>query len=231
MNFSEKIEAVAIDGPAGSGKSTVSRLVAESLGYVYIDTGAMYRALTLKAMRECLDLGDEEGLVRLSENFDLDMVKSEEPQHTICVIMDGEDVSEDIRRPDVTANVKYVARISGVRKNLVRMQKDLAVSSGGAVMEGRDITTVVLPDAAHKFYLDASFEKRVKRRFMELRSKGVAVEKKELWSDLETRDQSDRTRKTGPLRKSEDATVIDTTDMSVDQVVDKIVSEVRRIRK
>lgn len=227
MSSLVRIEAVAIDGPAGSGKSTVSRRVAEQLGYVYIDTGAMYRALTLKALNEGADLTDEKALIRLSEEIDLELTPSNRPGRTINVVLDGKDVSEEIRSMAVSEKVKFIARVAGVRKNLVKLQRGMAASAGGAVMEGRDITTVVLPGASHKFYLDASFEERVGRRLNELKSKGVFVTRREVEEDLKMRDHTDRTRKAGPLRKSDDACLLDTTEMSIDEVVERIVLSVR----
>jgi len=227
MGFFTKNKAVAIDGPAGSGKSTVSRLVAERLNYVYIDTGAMYRALTLKAMMKGLDLADEEGLTGLSADIDLKLMPSDEKKTTIRVILDGRDVSEDIRKMEVTGNVKYIAKVGAVRENMVALQRKMADEMDGTVMEGRDIGTVVLKNAKNKFYLDASFDERVGRRLAELRAKGSPVTRAEVEEDLKQRDHSDKTRKVGPLKKAEDAVFIDTTDLSVNQVVDKIVQYVR----
>ena len=219
--------AVAIDGPAGSGKSTVSRLVAERLGFLYIDTGAMYRALTLKVMRGNVDFGDEEGIIKLSRGLDLVLVPSDDPKRSIRVILDGEDISEKIREMEVTTNVKHVARIGAVRKNMVALQRRMASGTGGAVMEGRDIGTVVLPRSRYKFYLDASFDERVQRRLAELRAKGHPVTRGEVVDDLKQRDHTDKTRKVGPLKKAKDAIFIDTTDLDIEQVVSKIVQYVK----
>jgi len=219
--------AVAIDGPAGSGKSTVSRLVAEKLGFLYIDTGAMYRALTYKAMSGDVDLSDEAAVTELSRGLDLSLVPSDDPRKSIRVILDGQDISEKIREMEVTTNVKHVARIGAVRKNMVSLQRKMASSSGGAVMEGRDIGTVVLPGARHKFYLDASFDERVHRRLAELRAKGHPVTRPEVVDDLKQRDHSDKTRKVGPLKKAGDAVFIDTTKLNIDEVVSRIVRYVK----
>lgn len=231
MGFLKNTKAVAIDGPAGSGKSTVSKLVAEKLGFTYIDTGAMYRAFTLKVMRKGIDLADEKEIIKLSSDLDLRLLPSDEKRTTIRVILDGEDVSEAIRSMEVTRNVKHVARIKEVRKNLVKLQRKMAGEMNGAVMEGRDIGTVVLSDARYKFYLDASLEERIARRLNELHAKGSAITRQEVEEDVKHRDHTDKTREAGPLKKAADAILIDTTDLSVDQVASKIVEHVKRDTK
>ena len=149
---------IAIDGPAGSGKSSVSKIVAKRLGLLYIDTGAMYRALTLKAMENGIDMKKETDLVELAHNTEIELIHQEEET---VVLLDGRDVTEEIRGTDVTNNVFYLARTEGVRECMKKLQRKIA-EKGNVVMEGRDITTVILPDADYKFYLDASFEERVK---------------------------------------------------------------------
>jgi cytidylate kinase len=222
------MKAIAIDGPAGSGKSTVSKLVAERLGYLYIDTGAMYRALTLKVMRKNTALDNEEEIIELSKNLDVKLLPPREIKNAIHVMLNGEDVSEEIRKMEVTVNVKHVAKIGSVRKNLVKLQRRMAGEANGAVMEGRDIGTVVLPNAKYKFYVDASFDERVERRFVELRAKGHPIMRQEVTEDLKQRDHTDKTRKAGPLKKAEDAVFIDTTDLSIDEVVDIIVGHAKK---
>jgi CMP/dCMP kinase len=226
MSLFKKVNAVAIDGPAGSGKSTVSKLVAERLGYVYIDTGAMYRALTLKVMRSGVDLADEKGIVGVSDKVDIELLPPSAAGSSIRVLLDGEDVSENIRTMEVTSNVKYVCKIPEVRKKMVDLQRKMALASSGAVMEGRDVGTVVLHDAMFKFYVDASFDKRVERRLAEIKVKGSPVTREEVAEDLKARDHTDKTRKVGPLKRAEDAVFIDTTYLSVDQVVDRIARHV-----
>lgn len=225
--FNRKIKAVAIDGPAGSGKSTVARLVAEKLGYRYIDTGAMYRALTLKMMKCGIDLSFEDKIVTITEKTDIEILPSVSKASTSRVLLDGEDVSEAIRKMEVTSNVKHVCKIPAVRKKLVAMQRKIAVSSDGSVMEGRDIGTVVLKDARYKFYVDASFDRRVERRFSEMKAKGETVTRECVADDLRQRDHTDKTRKVGPLKMATDAVLIDTTELAVEEVVDIIVDKVR----
>ena len=224
MIFRKKNNAVAIDGPAGSGKSTVSKMVAEKLGYVYVDTGAMYRALTLKIMRKNIDFSDEKKITEISKKLDLQLLPADKSGGTIRAILDGEDVSEEIRKMEVSGNVKHVAKIPSVRSNLVKFQRQIISKMDGAVMEGRDIGTVVLPKAKHKFYVDASFSERVERRLQEVRAKGTPITKREVEDDLKQRDHTDKTRKVGPLKKAKDATFLDTTDLSVGEVVDKIIT-------
>ncbi|MBU1657012.1 MAG: (d)CMP kinase [Candidatus Omnitrophica bacterium] len=224
MSFLKKTKAITIDGPAGSGKSTVSRLVAEKMGYVYVDTGAMYRALTLKVMDKNMDFADEDAIADLAAGLMLELLPSGKGSATIRVMMDGRDVSEAIRTMEVTQNVKHVAKIASVRKKLVHLQRKMIDGISGAVMEGRDIGTVVLKDAACKVYLDASFDERVDRRLAELRANGRPVTRLEVANDLKQRDHTDKTRKVGPLKKADDAVLLDTSDLSVTQVVEKIVN-------
>jgi len=212
---------IAIDGPAGSGKSTVSKIVAKRLGLLNLDTGAMYRALTLKVMRAGIKLDDAEPIINIAQKTEISFrVK---PGEESKVFLDGEDVSREIRTPGVTQNVKYIARIPGARKRMVEIQRNIAQAQG-AVVEGRDIGTVVLPKAPFKFYLDAKEEERSKRRFKELTAMGMGVSLDEIKDDIRSRDTSDMNRKVAPLKKAEDAVYIDTTNMSIDEVVEKILS-------
>ncbi len=216
---------IAIDGPAGSGKSTVSKKVAERLGILYVDTGAMYRALTLKAMNTSISLNDEAGLVGIARSTTIELVQKEDK--TLSVVLDGKEVSCQIRTPELTNNIKFVARIPGVRSEMVKMQRKIAQKGKGAVLEGRDIGTVVFPDAEYKFYLDAEFEERVKRRHKELVEGGVSVDFVNIKEDVKRRDKSDMERAVAPLRKAEDATVIDTTKLTIDKTVEKILTHIQ----
>lgn len=220
-----KAKIIAIDGPAGSGKSTVARRVAEKLKFLYIDTGAMYRALTLKVMRKGLNFDDKQKIIDLSQNADISLRKN---NGSLKVYLDREDVTEAIRTMEVTSKVKFIASLGAVRENMVRLQRELGYSSSGAVLEGRDIGTVVFPEAAYKFYLDADFKVRVGRRFAELREKSFNVSLDEIQDDLKARDTSDKTREVGPLKKAQDAMLIDTTDMTIDEVVNEILRTVRQ---
>jgi len=213
---------IAIDGPAGSGKSTVAKKVAERLGILYVDTGAMYRALTLKAIEMQLNLEDETALINMAKDTRIELVL--EKNNKLTVFLDGRDVSGHIRTPELTNNIKYVARIPGVRKEMVKMQRSEAREGKGAVLEGRDIGTVVFPDADKKFYLDADFKERVRRRHKELVGFGVNVDIANIREDVERRDKSDMERETAPLRKADDAVTIDTTKLSIEETVEKILS-------
>lgn len=224
MPKTRKKLVVAVDGPAGSGKSTVSKLLAKRLKLLYIDTGAMYRALTLKAMRQGADIFENENaLIKLARSTKIDM---KEEDKALKVFLDGEDVAALIRTPELTNNVKYIARVPGVRKEMVRMQRSIG-ENRGAVLEGRDIGTVVFPDADYKFYLDADEKERVKRRYKELIALGQKVDLEEMRKDVSTRDESDMKRSVGALKKAEDAVVIDTTELSIDQAVEKILTYIR----
>ena len=218
---------IAIDGPAGSGKSTVAKKVAKELGFLYIDTGAMYRALTLKAIAKGVDFKNEEALIGLSKNMDIEL---EDSSDSLKVYLDKKDVSQEIRTMEVTKKVKVLAALKGVRENMAKLQRKLGQSSSGAVLEGRDIGTVVFPKAAHKFYLDASFETRAMRRFKELEEKGFSVSLDEIKKDVKQRDATDMTREVAPLKKAEDALAIDTTEMTIKDVTEKILGAVKSRR-
>lgn len=219
----KKSIVIALDGPAGAGKSTVAKEVAKRLGFVYLDTGAMYRSLTLKALRHHIDVNDEKKLIELARITTIDLQMS--PQHTLKVLLDGVDVTEDIRTPEVTNQTFYIARVGGVREVMVERQRAIG-EKANIVAEGRDIGTVVFPHAYRKFYLDANFEERANRRFKEMKDKGTVVESASVQKDLQERDTKDFTRTVGPLKKADDAIVIDSTHMSAEDVVQKIIDSI-----
>jgi len=215
---------IAIDGPAGSGKSTISKMLAAKLGLLYIDTGAMYRALTLKAMRLALNLEDAEVLTALARTTNIDLVNS---NGALNVFLDGEEVSGLIRTPELTNNVKFIARVPGVRKEMVRLQRLIGERSG-AVLEGRDIGTVVFPDADYKFYLDADLDERARRRHKELVDTGQRIVLDTIKSDVVARDESDMKRSVGALKVADGAIVVDTTHLSIDGVFNKLISYIKK---
>ena len=214
---------VAIDGPAASGKSTTARMVARRLGYLWVDTGAMYRALALKALREGIRPDDRE---RLKEMVDRTDVYLEERDGGLRVFLDGEDVTEAIRSPEVTRAVSWVCTFPFVRQAMMRLQREMACG-GGVVMEGRDIGTVVVPDAEVKVFLDADIKERARRRWKELGERGVNVSLEEVERELAERDRKDAEREHAPLRRAPDAIVVDTTDLSIDEQVDRIVQMIK----
>lgn len=217
---------VAIDGPAGAGKSTVARRLARELGYVYIDTGAMYRALTLKALQEGIPLSAQTALVKLAQNTHIHFEYRPDFQKTVC---DGQDVSNDIRSPEVSEAVSTVAAYPEVRQIMVEEQRGLA-QGAAVVMDGRDIGTCVLPDADFKFYLTASLEERSRRRLEEMRARGYDPDPEKIRNEISERDEKDSGREVGALKIQPDSIVIDTSKLSVDQVVEKMLALVRGTR-
>jgi len=219
----ETIQIVTIDGPAGAGKSTVAKRLAKELNLSYLDTGAMYRALTLKAIRQNINLEDEEALVTLACQTTIDL---ENHASSLKVLLDSEDVSEDIRTIEVTNKTFYTARAPRVREIMVEWQRAIG-SKKGVVVEGRDVGTVVFPQATNKFYLDANVDERSRRRIAELREKGNDVDADKLTAELKDRDNKDLTRSVGPLKKADDAVLIDSTDFSIDEVVEEMLKHIR----
>jgi cytidylate kinase len=220
--------AIALDGPAGSGKSTIAKRVAHRLDYIYIDTGAMYRAVTFKALQAGMNLQDSEALVSLAEHTRIALeYETGVGDSKLHVIVDGTDVSTEIRSLDTTNNVSIVAAVAGVRAALVKTQQAMA-RQGGVVMDGRDIGTVVLPGAELKIFLTASVAERAKRRWLELREKGVALDLEELTRQIERRDYIDSNRATDPLRQADDAILLDTTDLSIEDVIDRVIGMARQ---
>ncbi|MCX8106088.1 MAG: (d)CMP kinase [Ignavibacterium album] len=221
--MSEKL-IIAIDGPAGSGKSTTAKLLAKKLGYLYIDTGAMYRAVTLYAIKNNI-LNDEKKIIELASQLDIEL-KLEEG--VTKVFVNGKDVSEEIRSLEVNQNVSPVSKIEGVRKILVEKQKQIG-KNGGVVMEGRDITTVVFPNADVKVYLTASIDERTRRRSLEFAQKGQKVDIEKVKENILERDRIDSSRDVSPLTKSPDAIEIDTSNLTIEQQVDLILTESKKI--
>ena len=215
---------ITIDGPAGAGKSTVAKELAKKLGFAYLDTGAMYRALTLKALRQKIHPEDENKLIELAKTTSIDIDTSD--KKLLKVLLDNEDVTEAIRTLEVTNNTFYIARIPGVREVMVQRQREIG-KKRNVVVEGRDIGTVVFPKATKKFYLDANFNERSRRRIEELKAKGKTVNESSLAQELKERDTKDMTRKIGPLKKADDAILIDTTHLSIEEVVDKILELIK----
>ena len=214
---------IAIDGPSGAGKSTVAKALAKKLGYTYIDTGAMYRAVALKAREKGIRTDEETSLNTLASSLRISFLSDPSDTRVFC---DGEDVTEAIRSPEMGVLASDISRKRGVREALVQRQREMG-EGGGAVMEGRDIGTVVFPHAQVKFYLDALPEERARRRFRELTEKGLKVGFQEILQEVVTRDQNDMSRDVSPLRKADDAVLIDSTHRSVDEVVEEMVRWVR----
>ena len=213
---------IAIDGPAGAGKSTVAREVARRLAFLYIDTGSMYRALTLKGLDAGIDLNNAQAVVDMAKHTRLYLDNDE--NSSLRISMDGKDVSREIRQPRITKSVSIGAKISGVRQVMLGIQRSIGEEKKDVVLDGRDIGTVVFPDAGKKFYLDADFKERVRRRYKEMVEAGQGVTPEDIKEDLENRDLIDSTRECAPLKKADDAIYIDTTGMSISQVTDKILS-------
>ena len=213
-----KPSMIAIDGPVASGKSTLGRLLAQRLGYRFVDTGAMYRALTWRAIKLSIDLEDEEELSQLADNTKIEFAPPGDN-----VLVDGHDVTREIQDWEVEAGVSLVARVAGVRKVLVEQQRGLA-QKGEIVMAGRDIGTTVLPHAELKVYLVASIEERARRRYLELVERGEAADYEAILADLIRRDEIDSERPISPLQPAPEARIIDTDGLSADQVLSEILS-------
>ena len=213
------IKAIAIDGPAGAGKSTVAKLVAKKLNYLYIDTGAMYRAVAWKALKQGIAMDDEIALTDIANTMDIELHNGAAGYQ---VLGDGMDISEEIRLPQVGKAASPVSAVLGVRKALVKKQQEMA-KLGPVVMDGRDIGTKVLPDAAVKIFLTASPEERAKRRVFDFKQKGIDLQYSEVLDEINVRDNRDSSREHSPLKLADDGVLLDTSDMTIDQVVDTIL--------
>ncbi len=215
--------SIALDGPSGSGKSTLAKFLSQKLNVLYLDTGAMYRACAVKAIKMGIDTFDEKGVSSFINDIDLQIKYVDGAQRTY---LDGEDVSEKIREPHVSMAASNVSSLKCVRLKMVDMQRKIA-GEMSCVLDGRDIGSYVLPNADYKFYITASVEVRAKRRFDELTLKGHNVDFEELKKEIEQRDFNDKNRDFAPLRQAEDAIKIDTSNMSIEQVIAKVLDYIK----
>lgn len=211
---------IAIDGPAGAGKSTIAKLVAKEKGYIYVDTGAMYRGLSIYFLNQNLREDDTEAIIDACESVDVTISYEDGKQQ---VLVNGENVTGRLRQEAVGNMASKVSAIPQVRETLLELQRNLAKTSD-VIMDGRDIGTCILPNADLKIYLTASSYTRAKRRYDELQEKGVSCDLKEIEEDIKERDYRDMTRKVSPLKQAEDAILVDSSDMTIDEVVQKIIS-------
>lgn len=214
---------VAIDGPSGAGKSTISRAAAKALGFVYVDTGALYRTVALNAIRSKADTKNSSQVVKSLDGLKVEIGFVEDTQH---VFLNGEDVSEEIRLPNVSMAASEVSAVPEVRKFLFDLQRNIA-DTNNCIMDGRDIGTVVLPDAKIKIFLTASAEKRADRRFKELEEKGVDTSFEEVLKDVKQRDFNDSNREIAPLKPSDESIIVDTSELSLEQSIEKIISVIK----
>ena len=214
-----EISVIAIDGPAGAGKSTVSREVAKRLGFMYLDSGAMYRALALAVKKAGIDPQNDKSLASLCKSLN---IRFDAAQASLRIFLNGEDVSEHIRTPEIDMLASKISAIAVVRQEMTRLQRAVAEKAGRAVAEGRDMGTVVFPDAKCKLFLTATLEERARRRYEERRQRGEKVDPAQVARELKKRDEQDEKRALAPLKPAEDAVIIDTTQLTIDEVVDKI---------
>ena len=217
---------IAIDGPSGAGKSTLAKRLARELDFTYLDTGAMYRALALKVLRRSIDLADDDRLAELVGTTEIDL---KEEGGRLVVLLDGEDVASQIRTPEVSQMASRVSALRMVRARMLELQREVG-RRGSVVAEGRDIGTVIFPDAAVKIFLDASIAERARRRWQELRASGRLVDLQETQREIEERDRRDSERDVAPLRQAEDALLIDSSAVSADEVAAMVLARVRAAR-
>jgi CMP/dCMP kinase len=212
-------KVVAIDGPAGAGKSTIAKLVAERINYTYIDSGAMYRALTLKVLDSNINLGDVAAIIKVSEKVDIDFKDK-------SIYLDGEVVDKQIREERINKNVSTIASIPEVRKNIVLLQRKISIGNN-VVMDGRDVGTVIFPNAFIKFYITASLEERARRRCLEIQGTGKIADFQDIMNQIEHRDYVDIHREDSPLIQAEDAILIDTLGQSIEEGVQEVIKYIR----
>ena len=215
---------IAIDGPAGAGKSSVAKVLSKRLGCIYLDTGAMYRAVTWAAMEQQIAFDNIEAMTQLLDTLELNFKDEDGVQRLYC---NGIDVTEAIRTPEISANVSAVSMIPIVRESMTAQQRRIA-QGADVLMDGRDIGTTVLPDAQYKFFLTASLQERARRRGLELEAKGQAVDYAQLEADIALRDKKDSEREVSPLRQAEDAELIDTSQLSFDEVVELLYHKIKK---
>jgi cytidylate kinase len=216
--FKKKGLTIAIDGPSGAGKSTVAKALAKRLSYIYIDTGAMYRSVALKVKEKSISPLDESAVSQLASSLHVTLIPEGGQIRVLC---DGQDVTEAIRTPEISRLASHISQQRAVREALVRMQREMA-KGGGVILEGRDVGTVVFPDAEVKFYLDADSDERARRRYEEMVDKGIKVDLKQTEEELVQRDQNDMHRIHSPLKRANDAIYIDSTHRSVDEIVEEM---------
>ena len=217
--------AVAIDGPSGAGKSTIARAAAGRLGFVYVDTGAMYRTIGLAVCRAGVQLGDTAGILPVLPGIEVNLSYEDGVQH---VLLNGEDVSDLIRTPEMSKYASFVSAVPEVRAFLLDTQRDMAKKCS-VIMDGRDIGTVILPDAEVKIFLTASPEARARRRYLELQQKGENVTLDEVLADMIQRERDDTTRAEAPLRQAEDAVLVDTSELTLEESMDAVEAVIRRV--
>lgn len=222
---------IAIDGPSAVGKSTIGKLIAQELGYLYLDTGAIYRAITWKVLQKNIDLNNEELISSLVSKIHISIKNIDRNfKDYYRIFIDGEDITEEIRNPKIDQNVSQIAKLPKIRRQLIFLQRNLA-KKGNIVMEGRDISSIILPYADIKFYFTASEEERIKRRYQELKNKGYKISYKEVKEQIIQRDIIDSNRKCAPLTKTKDAILIDSTKKTIEEVKNEILKIIKKYKE